>query len=313
MDVINAILLFAGRTVRIVVETVQTWLADFLSGTADLLDPVLSPLLQFINPACLAVGDTVFAVLSPCPAWLSLSILSVLLGVVMLICFKYLSNQPAIARARTDISANLLVLKLYKDDLGVLLKAQWRLLLAILRLQRYMLVPVVIMLAPMVVALAHVGLRYQWRPLSPGEGALVTLRFAGQELPEHVSMGPSPGVELEVGPVPGGDTVVWRIRGGASGRHIVPFDVDGSTFEKELVVGVPFERVSAVRAAPHWITQLLHPAEAPLPADSAVHSIEMSLPGVDSWTHGRDWWILHCFVVSMLAALLLKPVFKVTF
>ena len=48
----------------------------------------------------------------------------------MLVAYKYTSNQRAVKRARDDISANLLTLKLFKDNTSAVLKAQGRLLWA---------------------------------------------------------------------------------------------------------------------------------------------------------------------------------------
>ena len=55
------------------------------------------------------------------------------------------------------------------------------------------------------------------------------------------------GIVAEVGPVPGGGELVWRVRGGEPGRHTLQFRVDGETVEKEVVVGAGFQRVSALR------------------------------------------------------------------
>ena len=50
-------------------------------------------------------------------------------GVLLLVVFKYTSNQRAIKRVRDDINANLLALKLFKDSTAVSLRAQGRILL----------------------------------------------------------------------------------------------------------------------------------------------------------------------------------------
>jgi hypothetical protein len=128
-----------------------------------------------------------------------------------------------------------------------------------------------------------------------------------------VSIEPHYGVAVEVGPVPGGDLWVWRVRGVAPGRHTLKFHVAGETIEKELVVGDGFERVSALRPNARWTDQLFHPIERRLAAGSPVRSIEILYPNVDSWVRGADYWVVTFFIVSMIAALILAPVFKVRF
>ncbi|MGD2109064.1 MAG: hypothetical protein PVI86_06695 [Phycisphaerae bacterium] len=301
-----------------VVLAVWGWIVDALGyvfhGLDVILEPVLSPVLGFLNPVCTLLADAVYAVIGPLPPWLSLTILSGVTGVLALVVFRYTSNQKAIGRALDDIKANLLALKLYKDELRVTFAAQVRLLWAIARLQRYMLTPFLVMLGPMLLALAQMGLRHQWRPLEPGEQALVTVTGASASAnPLDVQLGESPGLIVEAGPVPGGGKAVWRVRGGEPGRYHVQLDVNGAAIEKELVVGTGFVRVSASRVARDWTEQLFHPVEPLLPKGSPVTSIEIGYPGVESWITGANWWVLTFFIISMVVALIFKPLFKVRF
>ena len=315
MNFVNSVLVHGAEAVLGVWHLLSTFFG-WLFGTLNaLLNPFLSPLLSFLNPICTWLGDVVYAVLSPFPIWIGLTVISAVTGVVMLIAFRHTSNQKAIGKVKDDIKANLLALKLYKDDLPVTFKSQARLLWAIVRLQRYVLTPVLVMALPMMLALAQMGIRYQWRPLRSGERTLIKMHFvpgAGKSV--AVSIEPHPGMVVEVGPVPGGDLCVWRVRGGAPGRHSLQIHVAGeTTIEKELVVGDGFERVSALRPSGRWTEQLFHPVERCLAAQSRVRSIEILYPSVDSWVHGADYWVVTFFVVSMAAALILAPVLKVRF
>ena len=314
MQLIEWLLIHVAEVVR--------WLWHVLAGGADwvwgildgLLNPMLSPLLGFVNPICTAIGDAVYAVLAPLPPWLGLTVLSSLAGVVMLIAFRYTSNQDGIREAKARIKANLLALKLYKDNVRVTLACQWQLLGAITKLQRHMLFPVMIAMPPMLLTMAQMGVRYQWRPLRSGETTLVRMHVAeGAGVSDDPVLEPCVGLEVEVGPVPGGGVFVWRVRAGEPGRYTLRFHVNGRTLEKELVVGEGLQRVSAERPGRRWTTQLLHPAEPRLTGATSVTSIQIDYPASDSWYRGTNYWILSFFVVSMAAALLLKPVFRVTF
>lgn len=314
MDVVESVLIFLGDAVRWLCSALAGLFGTFWAGLDTLLNPLLSPIVAVLNRASTLIGDLVYAVLGPLPVWLGLTLISAAAGVVMLIAFRYLSNQEGIARAKDKISANLLAIKLYKDELRVMFKAQWGLLCGIARLQWYMLTPVVIMLVPMMLGLAQMAMRYQWRPVRPAETVLIRMRLDGdREAPRSVDLESSLGFVVDAGPVPGGGLIVWRGHGGAPGRHTLAFRIDGTVVTKELVVGDSFERVSAVRPGASWTTQLLHPGESRLPADTPVRSIEILYPSVESLISGADWWVLYFFVVSMITALLLRPVFRVTF
>jgi len=314
LDALNWVLIHVANALLAAWDGIKAAFGAVFHALDFILDPVFSFLLALLNPLCTTIGDVVYTVLGPLPPWLSLTILSVVAGLLALVVFRYTSNQKAIGRALDDIKANLLALKLYKDEIGVTFRAQWRLLWAILRLQRYMLTPFFVMLGPMLLGLAQMGLRHQWRPLEPGEKANITLTCKSEDgtYPD-VELQPSPGLVAEVGPVPGGGELVWRVRGGEPGRHTLQFRVDGETVDKEIVMGAGFQRVSAVRTGRDWTAQLFHPAERTLPKSCPLQSIEIEYGGVDSWISGADWWVLYFFVISMLAALIFKPLFKVRF
>lgn len=326
-------MLLCGDAVR----TVGQWLLDALVWFWSLIDavlqPVLSPVLGFLNPAATRAGDYVFGWLSPLPIWAGLTAVSVVTGVVMLIAFKYLSNQKAITRAKDDIKGNLLALKLFKDDLRVTFRSQWRLLKAVARLQRYVLTPVLILFLPMMMGLAQMGMRYQWRPLRIGEAALMTAHSAAKASANPVPGGTSggggaeglvrddtgltlighSGLSIEVDGIPGGGKIVWRIRPLEDGVHTLLFAAAGVEIKKELVIGDGFTRVSPLRPAVRWTGQLLYPVEPPVPTRAGVSSIEVVYPPRKHWFYGADWWVLSFFVISMLTAIVLKPVFRVKF
>jgi hypothetical protein len=207
-----------------------------------------------------------------------------------------------------------LALKLFKEDLRTVLLSQVRLLWAIVKLQRYVLTPVVIALLPMLLLLAQMGVRYQWRPVHEGEPFVLTMTVDSEQVNDVlITLGAHPGIEVVAGPAPGGGVVAWQLAGRDPGRHTLVFDVGGAEIEKQVVVGTGLERVSALRPGANWVDRMLHPVERPLPTGSPVESIEIAYPSVDSYICGADWWILYFFVVSMAVALIFKPVFNVKF
>ena len=314
MNVVNWLLINGGSALHTAWRFVAALFGTIWTVIEALLNPVLSPVLAYLNRVCTVVADGVYATLGPLPVWLGLTLLSAVTGVGMLIAFRYTSNQAAIGRARDEITANLLALKLFKDEVRVVFRSQRRVFGALLRLQWHMLRPLLVMLLPMLLLLGQMGVRYQWRPLRPGEQTLIKLRLKpGQAAAPEASLEPTQGIADLVGPVPGGGLLVWRVRGGAPGRYTLRFTVAGMIVEKQLDVGDGFQRVSADRPASRWTSQILHPVESPLPADSPVQSIEIAYGGVRSWVCGANWWLLYFFVVSMVSALLLKPILKVRF
>lgn len=277
---------------------------------------MLTQVIVWLGEAAGRIGDILLAPLEHLPGWGSATLVAAATGLVMLVAFKYTSNQAAIRRARSSIKANLLSLSLFKDSVAVGLRAQGRILLAAGRLLLLSVVPMLVLLVPMSLALAQLALRYQWRPLRPGEEAVVTVRLAESagSVPGDILLAASPGVARSSRPVrvPRKGMVCWEIRAGVPGLHELSFEVCGRSYGKELRVGEGFAATSQKRPAWEWSEALLHPRERPFAADSPVQSIEIAYPERESLPAGTDTWLVYWFVVSMGAALAARPVFKVS-
>jgi hypothetical protein len=226
----------------------------------------LTSIVVGLNVGANALGRLLFPI-GLLPGWLSATLAAVATGVGMLVVFKYTSNQRAIRRVRRDIRANLLAVKLFKDDVAVGLRAQGRVLLGALRLLLLAVVPILVMTVPMVLLLAQLGLWYQAAPLPVGEEAVVTVRLngaAGTPLPA-AELAPTDAVEDLSGPVRvlSQRDVCWNIRARQPGYHRLRFSIDGQIVEKELAVGGGVMRVSTSRPETNWL-QALRSAVSPL-------------------------------------------------
>ncbi|MFI5461103.1 MAG: hypothetical protein ACHRXM_37320 [Isosphaerales bacterium] len=276
---------------------------------------VLTRVVVWLDAAANALGKSLLAPIGILPGWLSATIVSAVTGVLLLLVYKYTSNQHAIKRVRNDINADLLAIKLFKDSTSVALRAQGRLLLSASRLFLLSIVPMLVMLVPVSLLLSQLALWYQFRPLRVGEDAVVTLNLsgrAGSSLPE-VRLQPSDAMEITTGPVRvlSKRQVCWNIRARRNGHHRLVFQADDQTRDKELAISDGFMRVSTRRPGWGWSDALLHPCEEPFAPDSTIQSIEIGYPEHSSWTTGTNWWVIYWFGMSMVAALCFRSLFKV--
>jgi hypothetical protein len=275
---------------------------------------MLTQLVVWLNAVANRLANVVMAPVAWLPGWLSATLIAIVTGVLMLLAFKYTSNQAAIKRTRNGIKANLLVLSLFKDSVLVGLRAQGGILLGAVRLMTLAIVPILVMLVPMCLLLGQMALWYQARPLQVGEEAVVTVHLAEESLAlVDVALLPSSAITTVVGPVrvPAKNMVCWSISASESGCHPLAFEVQGQSYTKELAVGDVFMPTSLVRPSWSCSDALVHPREEPFPVDSPVQSIEVAYPKRASWTSGTDWWLVYWFLVSMIAAFAARPLLKV--
>jgi uncharacterized membrane protein (DUF106 family) len=269
-------------------------------------------LFSSINTVTNAVLGPALSKLAVLPGWLSNTIISAVTGFLLLLIFKYTSNQRAIGKVRDNIKANMLALRLFKDEIVVTLQSQGRVFRGALQLLSHSIRPMLVMILPVSLLLAQMGLWYQSRPLLPGEETLVTMKVAPAALNE-AQIVTNPDIDVTIGPVhvPSKNEIYWQIKPLSKGAHQLVFKVGNQTFEKQVAVGEGFMRVSAVRPGPNWSEIILHPAEKPFNSESPVYSISVDYPDRVSRTSGADWWLVYFFIVSMLFALLFKPFLKV--
>ncbi len=272
-------------------------------------------IIAWLNIPMNFLGKTLLAPIGVMPGWLSNTIISALVGVVLLIVFKYTSNQKAIGRVRDDIKARLLAMKLFKDNIPVVLRAQGRIFLDALLLLFHSLRPILVVIIPFCLILGQLGLWYQARPLKVGEEAVVTVQLAGSEDEPwpQIALDSSPDTKVTIGAVRiiSRRQICWKIKAAENGYHHLSFRLDRQQVGKELAVGEGFMRVSIERPCLRIADLLMNPAEKPFGEDSSVCSIHIDYPERLSKTSGTDWWLIYLFVGSMVFALIFKPFFNV--
>jgi uncharacterized membrane protein (DUF106 family) len=272
-------------------------------------------IISWMNLVANALGRFLLAPIAVLPGWLSNTIISALVGVFLLVVFKYTSNQRAIGKVRDDIKAHMLALKLFKDSLSVILRAEAGVLKGALLLLFHALLPMLVMIVPMSLLLAQMNLWYQFRPLRPGEVAVMTVKL-NDSAEGHwptVSVEPTPAVEVTVGPVRifSRREICWEIKALKEGKHCIRLHVDQQQIQKELAIGQGFMRVSPTRPASNWASILMHPAEEPFAPDSIIQSAHIDYPERLSRTSGADGWLIYFFIASMVFAFIARPFLKV--
>jgi hypothetical protein len=284
----------------------------------------LNTIVHWLNVAANALGQALTFV-GVMPGWLSATIIAIVSGMAMIVGFKWTSNQTAIKRARQDIRASLLTVKLFHDNMPAGFRAQGRVLWGAVRLLVYAIVPILAMFVPVTLLLGQMALWYQARPLHVGEDTVIVARFLsnpsgsgepapGQSLPlPTVTLEATSAVEDIYGPVrvEKQHEVCWSVRARENGLHRLIFHVDGESVEKELAVGDGFMPVSLKRPTADWSDAVWHPREQAFEAGSRVQSIEIAYPKRDSWTSGTDQWAIYWFVLALIVGFLSRGIFKV--
>lgn len=239
------------------------------------------------------------------PLW-GLAAVSLVAGVLLLWLFGKTSDQARIRDVRDRIRGNLIGIRLFGDDLGILFRLQLRIFRQTLTYLRHASVPMVVLLVPVLLILVQLNLRFAARPLEPGESAVLTLRLRqGSALAPDVALETPAGVVVETPGVriPSLDEVSWRVRAERPGRHELTLRAGGASVTKDLVAGGAWSSVSTLRTA-GFIDALLNPGEPRIDGAGPIASVELAYPplALSLFGFGVDW-LLFFFVASLLSGL----------
>lgn len=248
------------------------------------------------------------------PIW-ALIVISLITGVVMLIIFRYVSNQEAIKKAKDKIKAHIFELVLYRDNLKIIFKALLKIFKYNAIYLKQTIIPLVVIIFPVAIILIQINYRYQFRPLSNGETVLVKLKLnAGAEQQNNVALSPTNeiAVETPVLYIPGNREFDWRIKIKKPGAHQLLFNVDNQQIIKSVATGSHLNLISPAKVKNSFFKLFFNPTEKPLPDGTAVESIEINYPDQQLKIFGKSvHWLVVFFIVSLIAAFGLKGVFGV--
>ncbi|MEK6642316.1 MAG: hypothetical protein AABZ08_00275 [Planctomycetota bacterium] len=275
--------------------------------------------MDLLIKLCTVLGDLAFAVLAPLPPSIQLVIISAVTGVLMLLIWRYTSNQKAIEHVRNQIAANLLAARLFKDSVRVSLRSQRRILWLAMRLLGLAIRPTLIMMVPFVLVMAQIGLRFEMRPAAVGDVIRVTAttydtRARKRLPPKDYSLQLPAGLRADPNDPCRAETIRtidWRLTPEQAGTYTLRFLAGQDVVDMPLIVGETMPRISKLRGGP-WLDRLLYSAEASIPALSAFESIVIHYPTRSTPIFGFEvHWLIALFVLSIVFALVAKPILKV--
>ncbi len=275
--------------------------------------------IAYLHHALAWLVAVVWSTLSWAAPGVQLLIVSVVFGLVMVLVFGKISNQGAIRRVKTEISASLMEVFLFRRDMVQALKAQGALFLAGCRYFFLAMGPVVILAVPFTLVLGHLNLRFGARPLSHNDMSVLSVNVAKDIDVRAVALHVDSGLEV-VGParIPKSRSVHWRVRPRVDGQHSLKISVAGQGEVVEQVVesGPGSSQPLGVYLSRH---ELLNPILFPnggggfsLPP-GPIERMELSYPERSYAFGGLEFsWISIFLVVSILAGLVGSRLFGIS-
>jgi hypothetical protein len=237
--------------------------------------------------------------------------ISVVIGLLMVIVFRYTSDQKLIARSKDRLKAHLLAVRLFQDQLPVVMRAYARILRGTGSYLRLAFTPFLIAILPITFLIVQLDRYFGWMPLLPAQTFLVEARVedpaalneASLQLPPELSSS-APAVH-----VPEDKEIVWRVVAEREGKYDIHIAASGQTVSKQVVVSPGLARISPVRLQGKFWERMFTSSETALADNGPVQAIAISYAPrviVFAW---MEWnWIVLFFVVSLMAGFIFKSI-----
>ncbi len=250
-------------------------------------------------------------------------VVSLVVGLVMVVLFGYTSDQKAIGIAKDQLKAHLLAVRLYRDQIPVVMGSYGKILRGTGRYLKLAFMPLLYVIIPITLLMVQIDRYLGQTPLPVNVPFLLTVHLAPVHLaPAQPAGQPGGGdatsdVTLELPTkitvtapavhVPADREIVWRLVGSKEGKYEVKISADGQSAEKTVYVGNDLPRISTVRLRGKFWERMFSSAEPPLPENSPIESISINYPdrNIDIAGYGMNWiWLF--FILSMVAGFIFK-------
>ncbi len=293
----------------------------------------MTPWIAAVNEALTSAFDAFFDLFRSANPLVPLAALSVLAGIVMLLVFRFTTDQKSLRVAKDRLQAQLLAVRMFQDQLGVVMRAYGRIFRGTLSYLRFSLLPLLVMLVPFFVVFVQMDLRLGRAAPQPGEpfllkahlrksaappaGAASSGLFAAPDpLLDQLALRLPEGLKQTAPPVhiPAENEIDWRLEAQQPGDYTCLLVVGEHQVSKGVRITRELEALSQKRVSAGSPEMLLEPAEAPLPSDSPFESLEVSYAPRSVAVAGFEThWIIVFLVFSTIVAFALKGVLGVEF
>lgn len=272
------------------------------------------------------IFDFIFFAFRSLSPWVGMIVISFLTGLLVLVVYRYASNQEGIKRVKNKFKAHLLEIRLFKDSLLNTFKAQGSLFMCSFKYMSYGLKPALVMIIPFILIFMQLIFWFGFQSLSLGETAILKVK-----LPEDmslfnidISVEPSSGILIDTPPlrIEEEREINWRLRAKEKGLHDLIIKVNNQKIIKKVSVEEkPLTKISPIKVQRNFWDELMNPMEAPIGRDIPVKSVEISYPpkymNFFGWNihwiiYGSNMlWIIAWFFLSFIFIFVFKGFFKV--
>ena len=241
-------------------------------------------------------------------------LISLVIGLLMVVLFRYTSDQKAIRVAKDQLKAHLLAVRLFQDQLPVVLSSYGRIVKGTGRYLQLAFKPLLLVIIPLTLLIVQLDRYLGSMPLKSGEAFLVKVRSASPDAMDSLSLQLPPQIVTTAPPVhvPADNEVVWRLSAQQDGHYDLKVEDGEQIVPKRVVVSSQLARLSLIRLRGQFWERFFVSGEPAVPENSRIQSITVTYPDRTIHFAWMEWnWIWLFFVLSLAAGFFFKTVLRI--
>jgi len=235
-------------------------------------------------------------------------VVSLVVGLLMVVLFGYTSDQKAIGIAKDQLKAHLLAVRLYRDQIPVVMGSYGKILRGTGHYLKLAFKPLLYVIIPITLLIVQID-RYLGATPIPRNAPFLLTVHTGSDVLNDVALDLPPEITMTAAPVhvPSTNEIIWRLTGSKEGKYEVKIAAGGESAAKAVCVGRDLPRISTVRLRGHFWERMFSSAEPALPENIPIESVSINYPdrNIEIAGYGLNWiWLF--FILSMVAGFIFK-------
>ena len=239
-------------------------------------------------------------------------VFSIVIGLLMIVLFGYTSDQKAIGIAKDQLKAHLLAVRLFQDQIHVVMGSYGRILRGTGRYLKLAFMPLLYVIIPITFLIVQLDRYLGSTGIAANAPFLLTVKMSSADAINDVALDLPPEVAMTAPAVhaPAAREVIWRLAAGKDGVYDVKLTAGGQTVTKTLNVSTDVVRLSPVRLRGQFWERVFSSEESALPDNSPIESIAIDYPerNIDLYGYYEMNWIWLFFILSMIAGFIFKEI-----
>lgn len=236
-------------------------------------------------------------------------VVSIIVGYLMVILFGYTSDQKAIKDAKDKLKAHLLAVRLFQDQIGVVVHSYAGIIKGTGRYILLAFKPLLFVIIPLTLLMIQIDRYLGSTPLPTSQNFLVTVRADNPDQLNDLSLQLPSELQITAPPVHAvaDHEKIWRLAAERAGSYDVTVRSSDQAYIKKIVVGSGLPRLSSIRLRGNFWERMLYSAEPALPSGSPLEKIEVKYPAREvSFAGIASNWIVAFFILSLVAGFIFK-------